>query len=83
MVIIDSIARLLPGVVGNAASLMEESHSRAGQLEYPQYTKPEVLTLNGQYYAVPDILLSGNHQAIAQWRRDQMKLGKKKKPLAK
>ena len=83
MVIIDSIARLLPGVVGNVASLLEESHSHVGQLEYPQYTKPEVLTLNGRDYAVPDILLSGNHQAIAQWRRAQMRLGKNKKPLAK
>ena len=84
MVIIDSIARLLPGVVGNAASLMEESHSRVGQLEYPQYTKPEVLTFNGQNYTVPDILLSGNHQAIAKWRQAQMKLDRhKKKPSAK
>jgi len=84
MVIIDSIARLLPGVVGNAASLREESHSRVGQLEYPQYTKPEVLTFNGQNYTVPDILLSGNHQAIAKWRQAQMKLDRhKKKPSAK
>ncbi|HNW55776.1 MAG TPA: tRNA (guanosine(37)-N1)-methyltransferase TrmD [bacterium] len=73
MTIVDSIARLVPGVLGNADSLIQESHSRVGQLEYPQYTKPEVVEINGQKLVVPEILLSGNHQAINQWRQKQMK----------
>jgi len=77
MIILDSIARLLPGVLGNADSLLQESHSRVGQLEYPQYTKPEVVNLAGIDYAVPEILLSGNHQEIAKWRQAQMKRTKK------
>ena len=77
MIILDSIARLLPGVLGNADSLLQESHSRVGQLEYPQYTKPEVVNLAGIDYAVPEILLSGNHQEIAKWRQAQMKRIKK------
>ena len=59
-------ARLLPGVIGNAESLVEESHEE-GLLEYPIYTKPRVWSDR----AVPDVLLSGNHAAIADWRRDQ------------
>lgn len=79
MIMLDSIARLLPGVLGNADSLLQESHSRVGQLEYPQYTKPEVIKLAGQDYAVPEVLLSGNHQEIAKWRQAQMKkIGNKK-----
>ena len=64
MVIVDTIVRLLPGVVGKAASLTEESFS-AGQLEYPQYTRPE----NYQGKTVPPVLLSGNHKKIKQWRQ--------------
>ena len=63
---VEAIARLLPGVIGNAESLVEESHED-GLLEYPIYTKPRVW--NGR--AVPDVLLSGNHAAIAAWRHDQ------------
>jgi len=66
MVLVDAIARLLPGVLGNPESLTEESH-RAGLLEYPHYTRPE--DFRGR--RVPDILRSGNHQAIAQWRAEQ------------
>lgn len=73
MIIIDSIARLLPGVLGNADSLLQESHSRVGQLEYPQYTKPEVVKLAGKDYTVPNVLLSGNHKEIAKWRQARMK----------
>jgi len=64
MVIVDTVVRLLPGVVGKAASLTEESFS-AGQLEYPQYTRPE----NYQGKTVPPVLLSGNHKKIKQWRQ--------------
>lgn len=63
---IEAIARLLPGVVGNPESLVEESHED-GLLEYPSYTKPAVW--RGR--EVPPVLLSGNHAAIAKWRREQ------------
>jgi tRNA (guanine37-N1)-methyltransferase len=66
MVVIDAVARLLPGVLGGETSTSEESHS-AGLLEYPQYTRPP--SFRG--HAVPDVLLSGNHAEIAKWRRRQ------------
>lgn len=66
MVIVDATARLVPGVVGDEASVREDSFSR-GLLDHPHYTRPaEVEGLR-----VPDILLSGNHQAIARWRRKE------------
>jgi tRNA (guanine37-N1)-methyltransferase len=67
MVVIDTVIRYVPGVLGDPASVTEESHSDPGRLEYPQYTRPRVF----RDMAVPDILLSGNHQAIARWRREQ------------
>jgi tRNA (guanine37-N1)-methyltransferase len=66
MAMIEAIGRLIPGVVGNPESLVEESHED-GLLEYPSYTKPSLW----RDRAVPDILLSGNHGAIASWRHDQ------------
>lgn len=66
VVMIEAITRLIPGVVGNAESLAEESHSD-GLLEYPVYTKPA----EWRARAVPEVLLSGNHAKIAQWRSDQ------------
>ena len=63
---VEAIARLIPGVIGNAESLVEESHSD-GLLEYPSYTKPAVW----RDLEVPDVLLSGNHALIAKWRKDQ------------
>lgn len=66
IVIMEAITRLLPGVLGNADSLTEESHA-AGLLEAPVYTKPA--SWRGQ--DVPDILRSGDHGRIARWRRDQ------------
>ena len=62
--IIEAIARLIPGVIGNADSLTEESHSD-GLLEYPSYTKPS--TWRG--LEVPEVLLGGNHAEIAKWRK--------------
>ena len=64
MVIVDSVVRLLPGVVGNPQSLTEESHSQPGQIEYPQYTTPAIY----KGWSVPDVLLSGHHQKIKAWR---------------
>lgn len=63
---IEALARLIPGVIGNAESLNEESHS-AGLLEYPSYTKPA----NWRGLEVPEVLLSGNHAEIAKWRMNQ------------
>ncbi len=66
LVVIDAVVRRLPGTLGSADSLLEESHSD-GLLEYPQYTRPAEF----RGWAVPDILLSGNHGEIARWRRRQ------------
>lgn len=66
LAMVEAIARLVPGVIGNEQSLVEESHED-GLLEYPVYTKPAVW--RGR--EVPEILLSGHHGAIAQWRHDQ------------
>ncbi|MDQ1596581.1 MAG: tRNA (guanine37-N1)-methyltransferase [Microbacteriaceae bacterium] len=66
MAMIEAIGRLIPGVVGNPESLVEESHSD-GLLEYPSYTKPA----RWRGLEVPPVLLSGNHGAIAKWRREQ------------
>ena len=73
MTMIDSITRLLPGVLGNEMSIVEESHSEAGLLEYAQYTRPEVFTAKDKKYAVPKVLLSGDHKKIQEWRRKSMK----------
>jgi tRNA (guanine37-N1)-methyltransferase len=66
MAMIEAIGRLVPGVVGNPASLTEESHEN-GLLEYPSYTKPA----EWRGLPVPPVLLSGNHGAIAAWRHEQ------------
>jgi tRNA (guanine37-N1)-methyltransferase len=66
MVVIEAITRLLPGVLGNSASLDEESFG-SGTLEYPQYTRPEVF----RGAAVPAVLLSGDHEKVRRWRREQ------------
>ena len=66
LAMIEAIARLIPGVIGNADSLIEESHSD-GLLEYPSYTKPA----SWRGLDVPEVLTSGNHAAIAAWRHEQ------------
>ncbi len=63
---IEAICRLIPGVIGNAESLADESHSD-GLLEYPSYTKPQ----SWRGLEVPEVLLSGHHAEIASWRKDQ------------
>ncbi|MFZ9743933.1 MAG: tRNA (guanosine(37)-N1)-methyltransferase TrmD [Aquiluna sp.] len=63
---IEAICRLIPGVIGNAESLADESHSD-GLLEYPSYTKPQ----SWRGFEVPEVLLSGHHAEIAAWRKDQ------------
>ncbi len=66
MVIVDAVARLLPGVLGDEGSSADESHSD-GLLEYPQYTRPRLF----RGWPVPEVLLSGNHALIERWRRRQ------------
>ncbi|MDN3310555.1 tRNA (guanosine(37)-N1)-methyltransferase TrmD [Microbacterium oryzae] len=66
MAMIEAVARLVPGVVGNPDSLVEESHE-IGLLEYPIYTKPA----SWRGHVVPPVLLSGNHGAVERWRREQ------------
>lgn len=70
LAIVEAVARLIPGVVGNAESLVEESHED-GLLEYPVYTKPASWDDDGIVRDVPPILLSGNHAGIARWRHEQ------------
>lgn len=67
MVLIDSIVRLLPGVLGKDASSKVESHSQQGYLEYPQFTRPEVF----ENMSVPKVLLSGDPKLIEKWQREQ------------
>lgn len=64
MAVIESVVRLLPGVLGNAHSVAEESHAGDGLLEYPQYTRP----VNFRGALVPDVLQNGNHKHINEWR---------------
>lgn len=66
MVVVDAVVRLLPGVLGSEASPLDDSHV-AGLLEYPQYTRPAAY----RGWTVPQVLLSGNHAQITNWRREQ------------
>ncbi len=66
MVVVDAVVRLLPGVLGSEASPLDDSHT-TGLLEYPQYTRPQAY----RDWGVPEVLLSGNHAQIAEWRRQQ------------
>lgn len=65
LAVVESVARLLPGVLGNSESVVEETFSQERKKEYPQYTRPE----NFQGLKVPKILLSGDHKKIADWRQ--------------
>lgn len=67
LVMIEAVARLLPGVLGNPESVVEESHSEAGLLEYPVFTKPPVW----RDHEVPSVLMSGHHGNVTRWRRDR------------
>ena len=65
IVIAESVSRLIPGVLGNPESIIEESHAETGYIEYPAFTKPA----EWRGIKVPDVLLSGNHAEIAKWRK--------------
>ena len=67
MIVIDTVIRLIPGVLGQEESLAEESHNEPGELEYPQFTRPRVF----RGLEVPGVLLSGDHDKIAKWRAAQ------------
>jgi tRNA (guanine37-N1)-methyltransferase len=76
LVVVDAVSRLLPGVLGDPGSILEESHS-SGLLEHPHYTRP------AEYrgWHVPDVLLSGNHAEIARWRRkESLRRTKERRP---
>ena len=70
MVVVDSMTRLIPGALGNEDSPKDESHSKKGYLEYPQYTRPE----DFNDWKVPEVLLSGNHKEIEKWRKNNSKI---------
>lgn len=71
MVIVDAVVRLLPGVLGDEQSSIDDSFSRGNRLlEYPQYTRPREF----EGHTVPDVLLGGDHGAIAKWRADQSRI---------
>jgi tRNA (guanine37-N1)-methyltransferase len=77
MVVIDTVVRYVPGVLGDPDSLAEESHNDPGRLEYPQYTRPRLF----RGMAVPEVLVSGDHQAVARWRQEQS-LARSRRTLA-
>ena len=70
MLVIDAVIRLIPGVLGDEQSAADESHSEDGRLEYPQYTRPREF----RGMTVPEVLLSGDHGAVAKWRKEQSDL---------
>jgi tRNA (guanine37-N1)-methyltransferase len=76
LVLIDACVRLLPGVAGNEVSLADESFAH-GLLEYPHYTRPR----EWEGRSIPEVLLSGDHEKIAKWRREQAeKITKERRP---
>ena len=84
MAIVDSITRLIPGVLGNPESIIDESHSpvqnskfkiQNSNLEYPQYTRPEIfIDEKGKKYNVPNVLINGNHAEIKKWKDENKKM---------
>ena len=78
MTILDAVSRLVPGVVGKEASIVEESHSTEGFIEHPHYTRPEDFSpKKGTHWKVPPVLLSGDHKKIGEWRSKNAKRAKK------
>jgi len=76
MTIVDAVTRLVPGVVGEEASLVEETFAKKGYIEYPQYTRPEkfkckIRQQKAEILKTPEILLSGDHRKIKEWRGKQ------------
>ncbi|MEA3248830.1 MAG: tRNA (guanosine(37)-N1)-methyltransferase TrmD [Patescibacteria group bacterium] len=72
MVIVDAVARHIPGVLGKAESLEAESHTEEGVTEYPQYTRPaDFSPTPGKHWRIPKILLSGDHKKVRDWRKEK------------
>ncbi len=73
MVVMEAVTRLLPGAIGKQGSLKDESFNTPEFIEYPHYTRPEITTTKGKKLKVPDVLLSGNHKKIEDWRKKHSK----------
>lgn len=73
MVAMEAVTRLIPGAVAKEESTLNESFSEGSNLEHPQYTRPEVITLGKKKLRVPKVLLSGNHKNINEWRKKNSK----------
>lgn len=73
MVVMEAVTRLLPGAIGKQESLKDESFNVPEFIEYPHYTRPEVLTVKGKKLRVPKVLLSGHHGKIEKWRKGRSK----------
>jgi tRNA (guanine37-N1)-methyltransferase len=73
MAVVESVARLIPGVIGKEAFLKERS-TKQGFIEYPEYTRPEIIEISGKKRRVPKVLLSGDHKKIAEWKRKHGKI---------
>lgn len=74
MIIVDAVTRLIPGVLNKEESLFEETHSKEGYIEYPQYTRPEVFENKKEgKLKVPKVLLSGDHKKIEEWKKKNSK----------
>lgn len=75
MIVIESVSRLIPGVLGKECFLKERMTDMGGFVEYPQYTRPEVFKGDeGEEWKVPEVLLSGNHKEIENWREERKKV---------
>ncbi len=75
MIVIETVSRLIPGVLGKPQLLKERITKEKGFIEYPQYTRPEVFEpKKGTKWRVPKVLLSGNHKKIAEWRKRRQKV---------
>jgi tRNA (guanine37-N1)-methyltransferase len=75
MIVIESVSRLVPGLLGKDSFLKERMTENGGFVEYPQYTRPEIFVTNeGKELKVPEVLLSGNHKDIESWREKRKKV---------
>ncbi len=74
MVVMEAVTRLIPGAVAKEESTLNESFSEGTNLEHPQYTRPEVITLGKKKIRVPKVLLSGNHKDINEWRKKKSQI---------
>jgi len=74
LAVIEAVSRLIPGVPGKSELLKERIDSQGGFSEYPQYTRPEVFEMKGKKLKTPEVLLSGNHKEIEEWREKNKKI---------